>query len=79
MPPRLTTEQRRVAQLGFLIRARRCEQGMRQEDLARLARIAPATLRRIERGEGAGPNVFVVLRLFEELDLPVDQLTRVRG
>lgn len=52
---------------------------MRQEDLAQLARIAPATLRRIERGEGAGPNVFVVLRLFEELDLPVDQLTRVRG
>jgi transcriptional regulator with XRE-family HTH domain len=50
---------------------------MRQEDLARRSEIATATLRRIERGEGVGPSVFVVIRLLEELDLGVEHLNAV--
>ncbi|MDQ0538362.1 transcriptional regulator with XRE-family HTH domain [Curtobacterium flaccumfaciens] len=78
MPRRRVVEQRRVAQLGILIRSARDKQGLSQEELARLAGVGTATLRRIERGEGAGPNVFVVLRIFEELDIHVKELMTVR-
>ncbi|MBD8661399.1 helix-turn-helix transcriptional regulator [Frigoribacterium sp. CFBP 8754] len=77
MPSALFTDPRPAARLGNLIRTARVDRGMRQEDLARRSEIATATLRRIERGEGTGPSVFVVIRLLEELDLGVEHLNAV--
>ena len=63
-----------VGRLGRLVRRTRIAQGLRQEDLARRCEIATATLRRIEKGDGTGPSVFVVVRLFHELGLELDRL-----
>ncbi|WP_354595637.1 helix-turn-helix transcriptional regulator [Frigoribacterium sp. PvP054] len=74
MPSPLFTDRRPAARLGHLIRTTRRDRGLRQEDLARRASIATATLRRIEKGEVTGPSVFVVLRLLTELDLDAGHL-----
>ena len=63
-----------AGRLGRLIRRTRIARGLRQEDLARRCEIATATLRRIEKGDGTGPSVFVVVRLFRELGLELDRL-----
>jgi transcriptional regulator with XRE-family HTH domain len=63
-----------AAQLGCTIRDARAQLGLRQRDLAREVGIGIATLRRIECGGLSGPNVFVILRLFEALELPLARL-----
>lgn len=75
MPRPLHIAFERALRLGHLLRDTRIERGIRQEDLARTVDIATATLRRIEAGEGKGPNVFVVMRLFDELELDLELLS----
>jgi len=70
----LFTDPGPVGRLGHLIRNARVWRDLRQEDLARRCGISTATLRRIEKGDGTGPSVFVVVRLFHELGLELDRL-----
>ena len=75
MPSPLFTDPGPAGRLGDLIRNARVWRSLRQEDLARRCEISTATLRRIEKGDGTGPSVFVVVRLFHELGLELDRLT----
>jgi len=77
MPNPLLIDRHAAVRLGYLIRATRRGLKMRQEDLAQRSGIGTSTLRRIEKGVGVSPNVFVVMRLFNELGLSLAQLNTV--
>ncbi|WP_399539858.1 helix-turn-helix domain-containing protein [uncultured Frigoribacterium sp.] len=74
MPSPLFSDPGPAGRLGRLVRHARIAMGLRQEDVARRCEIATATLRRIETGQGTGPSVFVVVRLFRELGLELGRL-----
>ncbi|NRG42603.1 helix-turn-helix transcriptional regulator [Rathayibacter sp. VKM Ac-2835] len=74
-PLRPTTDDAR--RLGAHLRGARVERGIRQEDLARCADIGTATLRRIETGGQDNPSLFVIVRLLDQLDLPMATLDTI--
>jgi transcriptional regulator with XRE-family HTH domain len=77
MPSPLLIDHHAAVRLGHLIRATRRGLKMRQQDLAQQSGIGTSTLRRIEKGDGVSPNVFVIMRLFDELGLSLEQLNTV--
>ncbi|MDY0912236.1 helix-turn-helix transcriptional regulator [Rathayibacter festucae] len=74
-PLRSTTDDAR--RLGAHLRRARLHRGLRQEDLARHADVGTATLRRIERGDQDNPSLFVIVRLLEQLELPLATLDTI--
>jgi transcriptional regulator with XRE-family HTH domain len=61
-----------------LVRRHRCEAGLSQNQLARLAGIDPAYINRIERKQHRGkPSRTVVLGLIDALDLDIDEGDRL--
>lgn len=60
--------------LGAQLRSKRQATGSSQEQVARDAGVATATLRKIENGDVANPGFFTVLSLAAVLDLPVMEL-----
>ncbi|WP_143343071.1 helix-turn-helix transcriptional regulator, partial [Crossiella equi] len=59
-------------EFGVLLRQRRLQAGLTQEDLAGRAQVGVRTLRGLETGERVGPRLDTVRRIVEALELPVD-------
>ncbi len=64
---------------GAAIRASRVRRQLRQLDLARLARVSPATVSRLERGLTDGLPLATVRRVAGVLEIRVELLPRSRG
>ncbi len=62
-----------TSQFSVLLRQLRQQSALTQEDLAGRARLAVRTIRRLETGESANPQVDTVRLLAEALDLSPDQ------
>jgi len=65
------------ARLAQLVKARRADRKLSQEEVAREARLATSTLRKIESNAIREPGVFTVVALLRALDLPLDSLDSV--
>ncbi len=66
-------------QLGAAFRAVRLRRGWRQADVARAARVSPATVSRIERGHIGSLSVDTWRRVAAALDIRIDFVPRWRG
>lgn len=60
--------------IGAVIREQREFLGLGQTELAELARVAPNTLGRIERGETEDPSYNTVVALCAQLDMTTEDL-----
>ena len=65
--------------LGSAFRAVRLRRGWRQADVARAARVSPATVSRIERGRFESLSVDALRRVAAGLDIRIDFIPRWRG
>jgi transcriptional regulator with XRE-family HTH domain len=65
--------------LGGVVRALRIRRGWNQEDLARVARVSPSTISRVERGRIDRMDVAVLRRVFTGLDARIDLVPRWHG
>jgi len=65
---------RRAARLAALIRAARDERRLTQEEVARAAGIATATLQKIEQADTRTPEFFTVAAIARRIDLSLDDL-----
>ncbi|MHB1595850.1 MAG: helix-turn-helix domain-containing protein [Streptosporangiaceae bacterium] len=63
-----------AAGLAALLRARRLQADLTQEQLARRAGVPLSTLRKIETGQVLEPCYFAVADLLRALDVPVTEL-----
>jgi transcriptional regulator with XRE-family HTH domain len=66
-------------QLGSLIRAVRVRKGLRQRDLAEIARVSTPTISRLEQGRAGGMTLETIARVAAAVDVRVDLLGRWRG
>lgn len=62
----------RLEQLGLVIRARRLQRGIRQQELAELLGISTVTVQKVEAGT-PGVAWGIVASVVHSLDLPLDQ------
>ncbi len=67
------------SQLGSLIRAVRVRKGLRQRDLAEIARVSAPTISRLERGRAGGMTLETIERVAAAVEVRVDLLGRWRG
>lgn len=73
--PPLTSEQlARAGRLGGRIAELRQEAGLTQEALARLAKISTETIRKIEQGRTASPELFTFAALMDHLASTIDEV-----
>jgi transcriptional regulator with XRE-family HTH domain len=62
-----------LAELGRRIRAARLDRGLTQDQLAGLADLHEAYLRRIEKGR-ANPSVAVLIRIYQALGESIERI-----
>jgi transcriptional regulator with XRE-family HTH domain len=65
--------------IGRAVRALRQRRGWTQVELARVARVSPATVSRVERGRVAAATVRVVRAIFTSLEARIDIVVRWNG
>lgn len=67
-----------AARLAALLRDRRLQADLSQEELARRASVSLSTLRKIETGQVVEPCYFAVVDLLWALEVPVPELPAPR-
>ncbi|GAA4082059.1 helix-turn-helix domain-containing protein [Nocardioides kongjuensis] len=64
----------RARRLGSLVRTLREQRGLSRERLARLADVSTETIRKIESGATASPEVFTFAAIMNHLDATIDDV-----
>ncbi|WP_084541457.1 helix-turn-helix domain-containing protein [Nocardioides alkalitolerans] len=73
--PQSTPEQlARAGRLGRRLSALRRQAGLSQEALARLANVSTETVRKIEQGKTASPELFTFAALMDHLASTIDEV-----
>ncbi len=76
----ITREQAvRGARLGAKLQAERERRGLSQQEVADRARLAYATVRKIESGATANPGILTVVDIARVVGIPLDDLIRRPG